>query len=74
MDNNVTSLLHIPWTDVIYKNILPHLSLRDLFNLRSMSKSHKNLIDSYLIICPKVNLALNRRINKYGFKVRINIY
>ena len=40
-------LTNLPWNDVIFDYIFPHLSLRDLIQLRSVSQEYRSLIDNY---------------------------
>lgn len=50
MPNDVMSenqLTNLPWNDVIFDYIFPHLSLRDLIQLRSASQEYRSLIDNY---------------------------
>ncbi|XP_038061628.1 F-box/LRR-repeat protein 15-like [Patiria miniata] len=41
------NLIDLPWEDVLISRILPHLSIIDIFRLRSMSKDFCDLIQTY---------------------------
>lgn len=51
------NIFSIPWEDILYQNVLPHLSIKDIFSFRSTCTSGIECIDGYFV-CMK-SLVLN---------------
>lgn len=70
MDNAIT-IINIPWEDVLFKKVLPYLTIRDLFNLRSTSNIFTCLVNSYLVFIQSINLVRHKNFNNVAFQVWI---
>lgn len=62
-----TSLLDVPWRDVIFINILPYLSLRDIYALRGVSQKFKFLVSEYMRVCYSLDVSCTC-ITEYSFQ------
>ena len=51
------SFFDLPWEDVVFVHILPHLSLRQLFQCRRVCKVLKEITDTYFKICRKLDCS-----------------
>jgi len=54
----------------LFQHVLPLLTLKDCFNLRSTSKLCRELVDGYLTRIKDVNIALFKTFNGHAFEVR----
>lgn len=69
VDKNALNLLEIPWNDIIFPNILRDLSWRDLFRLRSTSKTARQMIAEYFQSLSVIDLcAVSRRFTAQSFQ------
>lgn len=71
-DDKFISLL---WDDILFVKILPALSIKELFILRSLSTKYKHLIDSFFSQMKYLNLS--KYSNLFGveaFKVTFPFY
>jgi len=64
------TFLQLSWDDILFQHVLPLLTLKDCFNLRSTSKLCRELVDSYLTRIKDVNIALFKTFNGHAFEVR----
>ncbi|KAF4516930.1 hypothetical protein B566_EDAN008019 [Ephemera danica] len=63
------SFLNLSWDDIVFQNILPLLSIKDWFNLRSVSTNCKLMIDEYFARIKTLELANQRHFTPLAFKV-----
>lgn len=63
------TFLQLSWDDILFQHVLPFLTLKDCFNLRSTSKQCKEFVDSYFTIIKKVDIAVFKKFNGPAFKV-----
>lgn len=67
------SIFDLPWEDILVTQILQHLSLKDLFNLRSCSRCSCELVDYHLSKLKKLMLPRQNSHNiKLAFQVLVN--
>jgi hypothetical protein len=71
-ENVDITLLQLSWDDILFQHVLPLLTLKDCFSLRSTSKLCRELVDSYLTRIKDVNVALFKTFNGPAFQVRRN--
>ena len=50
-------LTDLPWDDVVYRHIFPHLSAVDLCHLRGVSHTFLQLQTEYMTSCTKLDLS-----------------
>ncbi|KAK4320415.1 hypothetical protein Pmani_008724 [Petrolisthes manimaculis] len=50
-------LTHLPWQDVIFKYILPCLSVKDLCPLRRTSKMFLHMFNDYMASCKRLDFT-----------------
>ncbi|KAK4303302.1 hypothetical protein Pmani_024686 [Petrolisthes manimaculis] len=60
-------LTHLPWQDVIFQHILPHLSVKDLCRLRGTSKMFLHMFNDYMASCKRLDFT-GFRVSEQGFK------
>ena len=67
-------LLQVSWEDVLFKSVLPHLSLADLFRMRAVSRDFKALVDAYFRQSRKIALkgSTPAKLNALAFKVGLS--
>lgn len=64
------SIFDLPWEDILVTQILPHLSLKELFNLRSCSRCSCELVDLRLAKLKKLKLS---RQNSHNIKLAFDV-
>ncbi|GAB6028398.1 F-box/LRR-repeat protein 15 [Chamberlinius hualienensis] len=68
--NYVVNLLDLPFEDIIHRNILIHLSLKDLFNFGQVSKDCHGIFETCLSKTRTIDLSSkNRKISKQAFQL-----
>lgn len=63
------TLLQLSWDDILFQHVLPFLTLKDCFNLRSTCKLCRELVDSYFAIIKNINISLLKTFNGPAFNV-----
>ena len=64
-------LLELCWEDILFPQVLPCLSIDDLFNLRATNKGCCDLVDSYFDQAKKLDLSSKKNISLEALKVRL---
>lgn len=63
------TFLQLAWEDILFQHVLPLLTLKDCFSLRSTSKMCRELVDGYLTRIKDVNIAQFKTFNGHAFEV-----
>ncbi|XP_022101499.1 F-box/LRR-repeat protein 15-like [Acanthaster planci] len=67
------NLIDLPWEDVLISRILPHLSIIDIFRLRSLSRDFCDLVQSYFQHQISFDLTgITHRVTVDAFKIATN--
>ncbi|GAB1599807.1 F-box/LRR-repeat protein 15-like [Argonauta hians] len=62
--------LDLPWEDVLWKQLLPYLSIRDLFSLRLVNSHCKRLVDGYFSSLRQLDLStISDQISSTAFNI-----
>ncbi|XP_023340255.1 F-box/LRR-repeat protein 15 [Eurytemora carolleeae] len=59
----------LSWTDILFPNVLPLLSVQDWFNLRCVSTDMNSMVEMYLAQNRTLNLSGLKKLSEQAFKI-----
>ncbi|CAH1799963.1 unnamed protein product [Owenia fusiformis] len=64
-----SSLIDLPWEDVVFRHILPRLRMSSIFKLRTTSRDYLEMVDGFLINMRTLDLSKDLKFNKRAFEL-----
>ena len=66
-------LLELSWDDILLPELLPLLSVEDVFRLRAVSRGHLALVTAYFARARRLDISAKRNISVDAIMVRVRV-